>query len=615
MRCFLEKYRITSFFLVLLLTGTTTLDAQVTFRASAPNGVVKGEQFRLSYTLNEEGKDLRLPDLKGFEVLFGPSTSRSFSQSTINGKTTSESSVTYTYILVAPAEGTFTIGPASINVNGSNYRSNSLTVKVLPPDKAAENRQGGSPGSSDSGSSSAAPAAKVSADDAFIRAIVSKNNGYEQEGFTVTFRLYTTLNITDLGKIEFPEFEGFMVEDVTIASNQQLQMERYNGRNYYTADLKKTLLFPQRSGKITIPSGRLEMVFSVPSGKRVSTFFGTQEVMADVKKTLVTNPLSINVKPLPEGKPLGFSNAVGTFTFTPSISTKQTRANEPITISVDISGTGNMKLIQNPEVKFPTNFEVYDPTVSNNFQVATNGLTGSRKIEYLAIPRYEGHYNIPPIEFSYFDLNTNSYKTVKSPEYNLQIAKGDPGKASASSYVNQQDVRVEQDIRFLKTGEPQYQHKDNFFVGSLGYWLWYLIPLVLLIVFYLFNLKMARENANVALMRTRKANKMAIKKLKMAEKFLKEHNKEKFYDEVLRALWGYFSDKLSIPVVNLTKDNIEKELSDYGIDNELTGKFMQILNTCEFARYAPAESDAAMDKLYNETVDAIGKMESKLKRK
>ncbi|MDO5663645.1 MAG: BatD family protein [Bacteroidia bacterium] len=601
-------------FLVLLLAGTAVLQAQVTFRASAPNGVVKGEQFRLSYTLNQEGKDLRLPDLKGFDVLFGPSTSRSFSQQTVNGKTTSESSVTYTYILVAPEEGTFTIEPASITVDGGNYRSNSLTVKVLPPDKAAENRQGGSSGSSDQGSASA-PSATVSANDAFIRAIVSKNNVFEQEGFTVTFRLYTTLNITDLGKIEFPEFEGFMVEEVTIASNQQLQMERYNGRNYYTADLKKTLLFPQRSGKITIPSGRLEMVFSVPSGKRVSTFFGTQEVMADVKKALVTNPLTINVKPLPEGKPANFSNAVGTFTFTPSISTQQTRANEPITVSVDISGTGNLKLIQNPEIKFPTNFEVYDPTVNNNFQVTTNGLTGSRKIEYLAIPRYEGNYNIPAIEFTYFDLNTNTYKTLNSSEYNLQIAKGDPSKASASSYVNQQNVKIEQDIRFLKTEEPQYQYKNNFFVGSLGYWLWHLIPLIVLIILYVFNRKIAKENANVALMRTKKANKMAIRRLKVAEKYLKVHNKERFYDEVLRALWGYFSDKLSIPVANLTKDNIEKELSDYGIGNELIGKFMQILNTCEFARYAPAESDAAMDKLYNETIDAIGEMESKLKRK
>lgn len=271
-------------FLVALLTGNIAVsEAQVTFKATAPASVVEGEQFRLSYVLNQEGRDLRLPDLSDFDILFGPSTSTSFSQRTINGKTTSERSVTYTYILVAKTTGTFTIGPASISVDGANYQSNSLKVEVLPPDeKSSQSSRGG-------GSSSGS--ATVSDNDAFIRAIVSKNNPYEQEGFTVTFRLYTTLNIVNFGRIQFPEFEGFMVEEIDVPVNQQLQMERYNGRNYYTADLRKTLLFPQKSGQITIPSGRLEMVFSVPSGRSVTTFFGSQELMVDVNKTTRrTNP-------------------------------------------------------------------------------------------------------------------------------------------------------------------------------------------------------------------------------------------------------------------------------------------------------------------------------------
>lgn len=614
MKYFKKIYHIL-FFVTFLVSGIASVNAQVTFRASAPATVEKGQQFRLSYVLNKEGRDLRLPDIKGFEILFGPTTSTSYSQQTINGKTTSESSVTYTYILMANNEGTFTIDPASISVDGSNYRSNSLKIKVLPASQGSQSQSGG--GSGQSGSANQAPqgSGTVSARDAFIRAIVSKNSVYEQEGFTVTFRLYTTYNVVDFGKIEFPEFEGFMVEEVDMPSNQQLQMERYNGKNYYTADLRKTLLFPQRSGQISIPSGRLEMVFSVPSGKKVSTFFGSQEVMVDVKKAMVTNPVAINVKALPTGKPESFSNAVGTFTMKPSISTQQTRANEPITIKLEISGTGNLKLIGNPEVEFPTNFETYDPTVNNNFNVTTNGLTGTRSIEYLTIPRYEGNYTIPAIEFSYFDLNTNTYKTLSSPEYQLQVAKGDPAKANASSYVNQQDVKVEQDIRFLKTREPVYSSKSNFFVGSLVYWLWYIIPLLILIVVYVLNRKKAKENANIALVRTKKANKMAIRRLKSAEKYLKEHNKEKFYDEILRALWGYFSDKLSIPVANLSKSNIEAELSKYGIADSLIGKFMEILNTSEFARYAPGESDAAMENVYNDTINAIGEMETQLKKK
>ena len=599
--------------LAFLLIGNATRSmAQVTFKASAPAAVVQGEQFRLSFVLNKEGRELRLPDMPDFDLLFGPSTSTSYSQRTINGKTTSESSVTYTYILVAKKPGSFSIPAASITVDGSNYKSNAIQIKVLPPDEKAS--QGATSRDRSSSESTSSGTATVSARDAFIRAIVSKNSIYEQEGFTVTFRLYTTLNIVNFGKIQFPEFEGFMVEDVPLPVNQQLQMERYNDRNYYTADLRKTLLFPQRSGQITIPAGNIEMVFSVPSGKSVSTFFGAQEVMVDVKKNLTTNPLAIHVKPLPADKPASYANAVGTFTLNPSISTDKVKANEAITLTLEISGTGNMKLIRNPEVAFPDNFELYDPVVDNALNVTTNGLTGIRKISYMVIPRYEGNYAIPPLEFTYFDPATNKYKTLTTPEYKLQIAKGDPGSAAASDFVNRQDVKVEQDIRFLKTGEITYLSRTNFFVGSFAYWLWYLIPLTLLIVLFLINRKQARENANVALLRTKMANKMAVRRLKTAGKYLKEQDKEQFYNEVLRALWGYFSDKLSIPLAQLSKQNIESELSKQGISEELVGKFMHILDTCEFARYAPAESDAGMDRIYQETVETIGEMENKLRK-
>ena len=593
---------------VAFLASAFAVQAQVTFRASAPATVVKGQQFRLTYSLNKEGKDLRLPsNMNGFEILFGPSVSTSYSQQTINGKTTSESSVSYTYILIANKEGTYTIGPASIKVDGATYTSNSLTIKVIAEENVPKSQSGRVGPSARSGSGT------VSANDAFIRAIVSKNSIYEQEGFTVTFRLYTTLNITDLGKIQFPEFEGFMVEEIDLPANQQMQIEKFNGRNYYTADLRKTLLFPQRSGKMTIPSGRIEMVFSVPSGRRVESFFGSQEVMVDVKKTLVTNPLSIDVKPLPAGKPASFTGAVGQFSFKPSISTQQTRANEPITLTLEITGTGNLKLIQNPKIEFPSNFEVYDPTVDNKVQVTPNGLSGTKKIQYLVIPRYEGKYTIPAIEFSYFDLATHTYKTQKSPEYEISVAKGDPSKANASSYVDQQNVKVEDDIRFLKIGRPTFYSKNDFFVGSFAYWLWYIIPFVVFVTLCIVYRKQAEQNANVALMRNKQANKVATKRLKMADKFLKEHRKEEFYDEVLKALWGYFSDKLSIPLAQLSRENVEAELSKLKVDDSLISTFMQILDACEFARYSPAESDHAMDQLYNQTVEAIGKMENQLR--
>lgn len=599
----------TKVFLLLFLLQSSSLFAQdVSFIASAPKGVVKNKEFRLSYTLNKEGKDLRLPsDMEGFQILYGPSMSSSYSTQVIGGKSTSQSSFTYTYILLAPEEGSFTIGPASINVGGSNYKSNSLKINVLPPDKEAEKPQ--------SNQNSSSSSVEIKETDAFIRAIVSKNNIYEQEGFMVTFKLYTTLDVVNYGNIEFLEFEGFLVEEIDIPSNQQLQLEHYNGRNYYTANLRKTLLFPQRSGKMTIPSGTLEMVFSVPSGKKVASFFGMQEVNVDVKKPLITNPLTLNINALPAGKPASFTGAVGSFTFKPTISTEKIAANEPVTVKLEISGTGNHKLIQNPAVEFPTNFELYDPTIENVLTPGPNGFNGARTIEYLVIPRYEGDYSIPPIEFSYFDINSKTYKTLKSPTYSLTVLKGDPSKATASTYINQQEVRVEQDIRFIKTEKPTFINTTNFFVGSLVYWLWYIIPFLLLCLFFILYRKQMKLNANIALMRNKKANKVARRRLKQAEQFLKKNDKSSFYNEVLRALWGYFSDKLSIPGASLTRSNIGAELSSYGVDEELIEEFMKILDTCEFARYAPVESSAAMGDIYQDTSNAIGKMENILKTK
>lgn len=598
-----------------LLTGASKMSGQeVTFKAVAPAAVVEGEQFRLSFILtNKVGRDLRIPDLPDFDILFGPVTSQGHFQSNINGKMTSESSYTYTYTLMAKKAGKFTIPKASIKVDGSNYESNTLQIEVLPPDESSS-RQPTTGGNRTEERSSDKRAATVSSDDAFIRAIVSKNDPYEQEGFTVTFRLYTTLDVVNFGKIHFPEFEGFMVEEVDLPMNRQLQLERYNGRNYSTVDLRKTLLFPQRSGQISIPRGSLEMVFSVRSGKMASTFFGSQELMVDVKKELVTNPLTINVKPLPANKPASYANAVGSFSLKSRINSTEVKTNEAITVTLEISGTGNIKLIREPAIGFPNNFEVYDPTITNSLNVTTNGLTGMKKIDYMAIPRYEGSYTIPAVEFTYFDPSRNSYQTLTVPEQSLQIAKGDQGSNVGSTFVNRQDVKVEQDIRFLKTGEPSFVSGNLLFVGSLNYWLWYLIPLIILIALFIVNRKQARENANVTLMRTRKANKMAIKRLKAANKYLKEQDKEHFYDEMLRALWGYFSDKLSIPVARLSRNNIEEELSGKGVNEELAARFIGILDTCEFARYAPAESNAEMDRIYNDTMNAIEEMENKLRK-
>ncbi|MBP1617864.1 MAG: hypothetical protein H6Q14_1691 [Bacteroidetes bacterium] len=608
--------KILTFLFLITFCAFSSFGESINFRASAPSTVAKGQQFRLSYTINTEGTDLNVPEsIKGFDVLYGPSISSSYSTTIINGKSSSESSITYTYILQAKSEGTYSLPAASIKVNGKTYSSNSARVTVVPPDKNSQIRQQQQQQGiqrPQAVASSSTPG-KISPNDAFIRAIISKTKVHEQEAFLVTFRFYTRLGVQDIGQVQFPEFEGFMVEEVDMPQNQQLRVENYNGQNYYAVDLKKSLLFPQRSGNLVIPQGKIEMVFQVPSG--VSSFFG--EEMTAVKKTVTTKPINIRVESLPTPKPGNFSNGVGSFSMSSSITSHHVKANEAVTIKVVISGTGNTKLIKNPEFELPDEIESYDPKITQNVKVTENGLSGSKTIEYLIIPRYEGSYKIPAVTMSYFDTHSKSYKTLSTQEFSLKVDK-DPNAAkggASSNYGNQKDLLAQQDIRYLKTEPYAFQSINDFLFDSWTYYLWYLLPAFLFVGFSIAYRKQIKENANLVLLRNKKANKVANKRLKLAKKYLLGQDKSSFYEEILRAVWGYLSDKLTIPVANLNRDNIEIELTKYGADDMLRSDFMYILDTSEFARYAPAESTDAMDKLYQTTVEAIGKMENAAKAK
>ena len=598
-----------AFLFVLFLTaGAVMKAADVTFKASAPNAVVMGQQFRLSYTVNAEARasDLRIPELADFDVLMGPSTSSSMSTQIINGHVSSETAFTFTYILMPKKEGTFDIGAASIKVKGANYTSNALSIKVLPPDKAAEANSGGS-----------GEVASIGKDDYFVRMEVSNHNVYEQEGFLVTFKLYAA-RMCGLENAKFPEFEGFLAQEIE-QPNPQWTQTRYNDRNYFTVVLKQTVLYPQRSGKLTIESGKFDAVIRIPTQRKIRSIFDEfADAYNDVKKVLVSNPVTIDVKALPSGKPSSFSGAVGNFTMTSEINSDNVKTNDAVTVKVKITGNGNIKLIKKPEVVFPNDFDIFDPKEETDSKTTTAGVSGSKTIEYMAIPRYAGDFEIPSVIFSYFDPKTATYKTLKSEPYKLHVEQGEGGSSSSpvvSNFSNKESVKyVGKDIRFLKVKNFHFIAESDIFFGSFMYYMCYLVPAILFVVFFFIYRKQAKENANIALVRTKKANKIAVKRLKNAGKLMKENRKEEFYEEVLRALWGYLSDKLSIPQANLTKDNVEAELTKYGVDETLTSEFMDILNTCEFARYAPTQASDAMDKLYELTVDAIGKMENTIKK-
>jgi hypothetical protein len=609
------------FLLTVFFLGTGGIFSQnISFKGISNNAVVANQQFQVRYILTtggESGKDIRVPEVNGLELLFGATLStQSSSTQIINGNVSTQLNLTYTCVFMARQEGTYTIPPATIKVGNSEYKSNEITIKVLPPDQtnaAASQNSRNQESTAQTGN-----AGTIDGSDLFVRMHVSKSSVYENEGFLVTFKLYSVVDISGFDNIKFPEFESFIAQEIEQPANNQMHLENYNGRNYHTFVLKQTILYPQRSGKITIGAGKFDANVRVrASRQRPRSFFDDFfDSYQNVKKTLASPPVTIDVKALPPGKPASFSGAVGDYKMMSSISSTQLKANDAVTIKVTISGSGNIKLVKNPEIVFPADFDVLDPKVDVNTRVSTTGVTGNKVIEYYAIPRYAGNFTIPKAQFSYFDLKSGTYKTLSTEEYQLQVEPGEGGTSAptVTGGTNKEDIRyLGQDIRHIKTGTFSFQKKE-FLFGSLIYWLIYLIPSVLFIVFFIYFRKLVRQNANIALTRTRKANKVATKRLKTANKYLKEDQRESFYDEILKAVWGYLSDKLSIPVSSLTKDTVEAELTRYGAKDDLISQFREILDTSEFARFAPAGGHGAMDELYHSTVNAINKMENTIKK-
>lgn len=583
-------------------------DEEVSFTASAPDAVAVGDQFRLSYTITtQDVRDFRVASIRGFDVLMGPSRSTQSSVQIINGKTTSTQSITFTYILMAKTEGEYTIPGATVTADGNQMVSNSVKIKVLPADKSSQSgQQRGTTGS-----------ATISGNDLFITGTINKTTVYEQEAILLTYKIYTQVDLRGFDNVKLPDFKGFHSQEVELPTNRRWGLEHYKGRNYQTTIFRQFVLFPQQSGKLTIDAARFDASIAVATQVDpfdFDSFFNGGGGGYMVKKSLFTPKLTIDVKALPD-KPAGFSGGVGDLNISSSINSTSVKTNDAVTVKLVISGTGNLKLLSNPEVKFPEDFEIYDPKSENNFRLTSDGLSGNKVIEYLAIPRNPGDYKIPPVSFTYFDVKSKSYKTLTTEGYDLHVEKGE-GNATQTiaNFTNKEELKVlNEDIRFIKQNEVKLTPRGSFFFGTTGYWLFYLIPALVFVVFFLIYRKQIAANANVAKVRTRKANKVAVKRLKLAGKLLADNKKDAFYDEVLKALWGYVSDKLSIPMSRLSKDNIEEELRNYGVDDALIAEFLKVLDNCEFARFAPADANQGMDKVYAEALDIISKMEGSIK--
>ena len=590
---------------------------EVSFTANAPSAVVMGETFRLAYTVNtHNAKSFRVGNISDFDILMGPTQSSSSSTSIINGQRTSSKTLTFTCVLRPKREGTFTIPAATITAEGQQLKSKEVTVKVLPPDQKAAASQ--SQQSSQGRGAATSQTGKISDDDLFIVATVNKKKAYEQEAILLTYKIYTTVNLTNMsGKM--PDLKGFHSQEVDMPKgNREFELEHYNGRNYRTMVYSQYVLFPQQSGQLEIPSITFEGTVAqrVQNYDPFEAFFNGGSSYVNVQKSIRAPKLTIDVSPLPAGKPASYCGGVGDFSISSSINTTELKENEAVTLKLIISGTGNMKLVKTPEVNFPTDFEVYDPKVDNKFTLKTGGLSGNKVIEYLAIPRYGGNYTIPAVEFSYFDVKSGAYKTLKTPEYTLHVAKGEGSTSTAPmGYVSKEELRLlGQDIRYIDLKNAKFSAKGAHLYGTLGYWLWYVVPLMGFIVILVVYRKQAAENANIAKSKNKKAGKVATRRLKVAKQKMIAKDKAGFYDEVLKAIWGYLSDKLMMSVSELSKDNISAELAARQVSEALIGECTALLGECEFARYAPSLSSTSEENIYNRTAELMNSLENEIKK-
>lgn len=615
---------------IILCTLFLTLSAfadNVKMSASAPSTVEVGGKFQVRFTVNTQSvSNFSAPDFKGFDVIYGPSTSTQSSFQMVNGQTSQSSSVTYTYVLVANSTGTFTIGSASVHSGGSVVHSSPIKVKVVEATQGGGSSQQQSQGYGGGYSSrqsqpqqpqrsSRSKGTNISPDDLFMTATASRTNVYEQEAILVTYKIYSRVNLTQLdGKL--PTLDGFHIQEIPLPRNKEFKFETYKGREYQSVVWSQYVLFPQKSGKLTIPPITYEGVVAYQNTAidPFEAFFNGTGGIVEVKKNITTPAININVAALP-AKPEGFSGAVGRFSVSSSISGTEVSTNDAITLKLNISGSGNMKLIGTPVVEWPKDFEIYDPKISDNFKLTTSGLQGSKAFEYLAVPRHPGTYTIPAAKFVYFDTSSHTYKTLTTEAYTVNVKKGKGGNSQSVNYSNsQEDVdELAKDIRFIKQTDGHMVTPGDSFFGSWKYWLSYIIQFICFVIALVLGSKQLKDNKNVAKSRGKKANKKAVKRLKTANKLLAEKKQNEFYDEVMRALWGYIADKLNMPQESLNKDNIQAELTSKQVSQELIDQFIKTLNDCEFARYAPSSDvNAQMEGLYQNAIDIITKIEDAL---
>lgn len=595
---------------LIMVSGILPVCAQK-FVVNVPSQVSVGENFRLVYTIDtQNAKDFHIGNIpKALEMITGPYTSRQTSYQMVNGHTTGSSSITFTFILCATKNGVYTIPPAQITANGKRLASKAAKVKVSGDNNDAE----GSPRMhEDSGNERLREAGTpINGSDLFIKVSANKQRVHEQEPILLTYKVYTLVDLTQLdGKM--PDLTGFHTQEIPLPQQKSFHIERVNGRPYRCVTWSQYIMYPQMTGKLEIPGITFNGTV-IQQNRDVDpfeAFLNGGSGYIEVKRAIKAPSLTIQVDPLPK-RPANFSGGVGKFNISAQLNKTEVKANDPITIRVVISGTGNLKLIKQPKVKFPTDFDKYDAKVTDKTKLTKNGVEGNMIYDFLAVPRNQGNYVIPAIEFTYYDIGTNSYKTIKTQQFNLNVAKGDGNANTAVDYSDLKD----KDIHPIKEGDFEPQDIANMFYGSTAYWIILSASLIAFTTILIVFRKRAIDNADITKLKIKKANRMATKRLRYASTLMLKNDQERFYDEVLRALWGYVGDKLNMPIEQLSKDNIADELSNKCVDEDTVSMFMRAIDECEYNRYAPGDPKGNMSQTFDAAMTAIIKIEDALSRK
>lgn len=575
---------------------------EINVTAKGPGVVRVGERFNLSYTVNANASNIQAPSFEGLRLLGGPSTSFKQFTNIVNGKVERGVEKTFTYVLIALNKGNYTIEPASVTVDGKSYSSNALTIEAIAQNSA-------SPGNQSQGNQGGSSNVQSRNEQLFFRLIPNKRTIYIGEPLAITAKIFTKVGLQDLQNLKLPEFRGFYNQQIDQQPLRQLNRENVNGDIYNTGVFNRILLYPQKDGELTIDNATIDAIITRRSRSFFDDFFHTP-----ARKTLVSPPVTITVKNLPQA-PKSFTGGVGQFNFNASLDKTEAVANDAITLTVSINGTGNIKLLDAPNIDFPPSLEVFDPKVNLNATHTETGSRGTKTFEYLIIPRHAGTYRIPPIQFSYFNPGNEKYVSSSTDEFIITVDKGEGTEGTTViTGLSKEDVQfIGEDIQFIKQNELKLRNIDKTYFGSGAFYLTYGISLALFGLLVFLRKEQIRKNADIARVKNRKANKLARKRLKIANSHLKQGNTERFYEETLKGLYGYLSDKLSIPMANLSKEKALEAFEKQKVQQELQNNFLELLDTCEFARYAPKSNDKIVADDYEKAVKVIMKLEQNLK--